>query len=92
MGGQRHSVVREVRLVRSQEVRRGTTVKVREGHRRPELRGLLGKVAQRCDNFDYTALLVRLDNGRYELFWDHDRDLETAFQERDLVRPDDSEL
>lgn len=67
-------------------------MRVSQGHRRPELRGLLGTVAQRCGNSDYTALLVRLDNGRYELFWDHDRDLETAFEKRDLVKHVDREL
>ena len=66
--------------MRSQEVRRGTTVKVREGHRRPELRGLLGTVAQRWGNSDCAALLVRLEDGRYELFWR--RELEEASTDR----------
>jgi hypothetical protein len=78
--------------VRSREVLRGTRVRVSEGHRKPELRGLLGTVAQRWGNSDYTALLVRLENGRYELFWDHDRDFKTAFEKRDLVKLDDKEL
>ena len=56
----------------AQEVRRGTRVRVSEGHRRPKLQGLLGTVAQRWGDSDYTALLVRLGDGRYELFWDHD--------------------
>ena len=63
-----------------------------EKHRRLELRGLLGTVAQRWGNSDYTALLVRLENGRYELLWDHDRDFKTAFEKRDLVKLDDREL
>ena len=47
----------------AQEVRRGTRVRVSEGHRRPELQGLLGTVAQRWGNFGYTALLVRWRRG-----------------------------
>lgn len=58
--------------MRSQEVRRGTRVKVREGHRTPEVRGLLGTVAQRWGKSDYTALLVRLEDERYEMFWHHE--------------------
>ncbi len=76
----------------SREVLRGTRVRVSEGHRRPELRGLLGTVAQSWGSSDYTALLVRLENGRYELFWHRDRDFKTAFEERDLVILDDREL
>lgn len=58
--------------MRSREVRRGTRVRVQEGHRRPELRRLLGTVAQRWGNSEYTAFLVRLEDGRYELFWDQE--------------------
>jgi hypothetical protein len=50
-------------LVRSREILRGTRVRVSEGHRRPELRGLLGTVAQKWGNSDYTALLVWLETG-----------------------------
>ncbi len=78
--------------MRSREMLRGTRVRVSEGHRRPELRGLLGTVAQKWGKSDYTALLVWLETGRYELFWDHDRDFKTAFEEWDLVKLDDREL
>lgn len=54
----------------------GVRVRVREIHRKPELRGLLGTVKQRWGGTDHEALFVRLDDGRYELFRHHE--LETA--------------
>jgi hypothetical protein len=59
-------------LVSSQEVRLGTRVRVREGHGRVELRGLLGTLEQRWGNSDYPAFLVWLEDGRFELFWDYE--------------------
>ena len=59
--------------MRWEEARRGTRVRVRETHRKPELRGLLGTVQQRWGSPDYRiALLVWLDEERYELFWSYE--------------------
>jgi hypothetical protein len=50
-------------------------VRVGDGYRKAELRGALGTVHQIWGNPNYsTALLVRLEDGRYELFWHHDLD------------------
>jgi hypothetical protein len=72
VGGRRHSLFKEGGLVSSQEVQLGTRVRVREGHGRAELRGLLGTLDQRWGNSDYPAFLVWLEDGRFELFWDYE--------------------
>ena len=55
------------------EARPGVRVRVGEGYRKAELRGALGTVQQIWGNPNYhMALLVRLEDGRYELFWHHD--------------------
>jgi hypothetical protein len=57
----------------SHEFRPGARVRIGEGYRRAELRGALGTVRQISGNPNVaTPLLVRLDDGRYELFWHHD--------------------
>ena len=54
------------------EAQPGVQVRVGEGYRKAELRGALGTVQQIWGDPNYrTALLVRLEDGRYELFW-HD--------------------
>lgn len=64
----------------SEEVQIGAKVRVRKDHRKPELRGLFGTVEQRWGNpKHHTALLVRFEDGRYELFWHHE--LEDAEEE-----------
>lgn len=56
------------------EARPGVTVRVRAGHRKPEFDGMLG-VIQRCfGDPGYPAVDVRLEDGRYELFWFHQVD------------------
>ena len=55
------------------QARPGVRVRVGEGYRKAELRGALGTVQQIWGNPNYhTALLVRLDDERYELFWHHE--------------------
>ena len=55
------------------EVRRGVRVRVGEGYRKAELRGAVGTVQQIWGDPNYsTALLVRLEDERYELFWHHE--------------------
>ncbi len=60
-------------LMERHEARLGVRVRVGEGYRKAELRGALGTVQQIWGNPNYhTALLVRLEDGRYELFWLHE--------------------
>ena len=72
LGDDTLSLVKGGGLVSSQDVRLGTRVRVREGHGRAELRGLLGMLEQRWGNSDYPAFLVWLEDGRFELFWDYE--------------------
>ena len=64
-----------VTLIESYEARPGTVVRVREGHRRPELEGMGGTIEQCWGSPDYLALDVRLKDGRSELFWFHQLDI-----------------
>ena len=59
--------------VERRQIRPGVRVQVKEGYRKVELRGALGTVQQiwRNPNY-YTALLVRLEDERYELFWHYE--------------------
>jgi hypothetical protein len=62
--------------VERHEAQRGVRVRVGEGYRKSELRGTVGTVQQIGGNPDFaTALLVRLEDGRYELFWHHELDM-----------------
>ena len=62
-----------VNLVERHEAQRGVRVRVGEGYRKAELRGALGTLQQIWGNPNYsTALLVRLQDERYELFWHHE--------------------
>ena len=63
-------------LVERRQARRGVRVQVRENYRKAELRGAVGTVQQIWGNPNFaTALLVRLDDERYELFWNHELQL-----------------
>jgi hypothetical protein len=63
-----------VTLIESYEAHPGTVVRVREGHRKPELEGMGGTIEQCWGSPDYLALDVRLEDGRSELFWFHQLD------------------
>ena len=55
------------------QARPGVRVRVGEGYWKAELRGAVGTVRQIWGNPNYrTALLVRLEDERYELFWHHE--------------------
>jgi hypothetical protein len=60
-----------VRSLQSHEALIGARVRVLETDRRPELRGMYGTVEHRFGHPEYLALDVRLDDGRWELFWAH---------------------
>lgn len=68
------SVNEEVDLLRSYEARPGMTVRVREGHLKPEFDGMLGTIKRSYGHPEYLALDVRLEDGRLELFWHHQLD------------------
>lgn len=59
----------------SYEARIGTTVRVKEGHRRRDLGGVFGTVEHSWGDPAYPALDVRLENGHKALFWFHELDL-----------------
>jgi len=52
--------------------RRGTRVRVKPGHRKPEFAGALGFVSERWGGPDYAAFDVWLEDGRRQLFWFHE--------------------
>jgi hypothetical protein len=55
------------------QARPGVRVRIGEGYRKAELRGAVGTVQQIWANPNYrTALLVRMEDERYELFWHHE--------------------
>ena len=51
------------------EARRGTLVRVREGHWKSELRGMLGTIQAYFGQSEHVMVDVRLEDGRWELFW-----------------------
>jgi hypothetical protein len=51
------------------EARRGTIVRVKEGHWKRQFAGMRGTVQQLWGNSEYAAADVLLDDGRSELFW-----------------------
>jgi hypothetical protein len=52
----------------------GATVRIGEGTRKVEFRGMGGIIERSFGSPDYPALDVRLENGRRELFWFHQLD------------------
>ena len=59
-------------FVRPEEAQIGKRVRVRKDHRKAELQGWVGTIAQRWGNPDYPALDVLLDDGDWQLFWYHE--------------------
>ena len=53
----------------SHEARKGTIVRVREGHWNRQLTGMIGTVQKCWGDSDFAAVDVKLDDGRLELFW-----------------------
>ena len=51
------------------EARRGTVVRVREGHWKTEFGGMLGTVQACWGNSEHAAVDVLMEDGRLELFW-----------------------
>ena len=51
------------------EARRGTTVRVREGHWKADFAGMLGTIQHSWGQSEHAAVDVWLEDGRSELFW-----------------------
>jgi hypothetical protein len=66
--------------VRSEEVRIGMKVRVREHHRIAERRGMVGRIVGRYGGEEYVALDVRFRNGQQLLFWPGDLEETSAPQ------------
>jgi hypothetical protein len=51
------------------EARRGTLVRVRDGHWKADFAGMLGTIQHCWGQSEHAAVEVRLEDGRSELFW-----------------------
>jgi len=58
-----------VSLVERYEARRGTVVRVREGHWKTDFAGMLGTVQKCWGGSQHAAVDVLMEDGRLELFW-----------------------
>ena len=58
--------------MQANEARRGTVVRVREGHWKRQFAGMKGTVQHLWGNSEHAAVDVLLEDGRSELFWLHD--------------------
>jgi hypothetical protein len=57
------------------EARRGTLVRVREGHWKADFAGMLGTIQDCWGQSEHAAVDVMLEDGRSELFWISDLDV-----------------
>jgi hypothetical protein len=51
------------------DARRGTLVRVREGHWKTDFAGMLGTVQKCWGTSEYAGVDVLMEDGRLELFW-----------------------
>ena len=58
-----------VDLIDWHEARRGTVVRVREGHWKTEFAGMLGTIQDCWGRSEHAAVDVLMEDGRLELFW-----------------------
>ena len=63
---------RRMMPMKSEEALVGKRVRVREDHRKANLRGRSGTIVERWGNPSYAALDVLLDEGEWQLFWYHE--------------------
>ena len=61
--------VAEVNVLQAYEARRGTLVRVREGHWKSEFAGMLGTIQYCWGQSEHAAVDVLLEDRRSELFW-----------------------
>ena len=57
------------------EARRGTVVRVREGHWKTDFAGMLSTVQKVWGQSEHAAVEVLMEDGRSELFWLPDLDV-----------------
>ena len=55
--------------MKAYEARRGTVVRVREGHWKTEFAGMRGTIQACWGKSEHAAVDVLLEDGRSELFW-----------------------
>jgi hypothetical protein len=55
--------------LQANEARRGTVVRVMDGHWKRQFAGMSGTVQNLWGQSEYTAVDVLLEDGRSELFW-----------------------
>jgi hypothetical protein len=58
--------------MRSEEAQIGKRVRVKKDHRTAKWQGQEGTIAKRWGKPGYTALDVLLDDGNWQLFWNHE--------------------
>src|SRR5918997_5478433 len=58
-----------VSLIEAYEARRGTVVRVREGHWKTDFAGMLGTVQKCWGQSEHAAVDVLMEDGHLELFW-----------------------
>jgi hypothetical protein len=61
--------IRRSRFLQAYEARRGTVVRVRDGHWKSDFAGMRGTVQNLWGNSEHAAVDVLLEDGRSELFW-----------------------
>jgi hypothetical protein len=59
----------EVSILEPYDARRGTLVRVKEGHWKSEFAGMLGTVQKCWGTSEHAAVDVLMEDGRLELFW-----------------------
>ncbi len=59
----------EVRVLEPYDARRGTVVRVREGHWKTDFAGMLGTVQKCWGQSEHAGVDVLMEDGRMELFW-----------------------
>ena len=64
-----HGEYRRLKLLQAYEARRGTVVRVREGHWKSQFAGMRGTVQNLWGQSEHAAVDVLLEDGRSELFW-----------------------
>ena len=57
------------KLLEAYEARRGTVVRVREGHWKAQFAGMRGTIQTCWGQSEHAAVDVLLEDGRLELFW-----------------------
>lgn len=57
------------KVLQAYEARRGSAVRVKDGHWKSEFRGMHGTIQWRSGQSEHAVVEVLLEDGRLELFW-----------------------